>query len=90
MDIDDASGSKLATELKDEFGEEKAVYMHCDVTQKKELEGTGHPSYRGARISDRIWIMLEKITGNYNDFIDNSTNMNKYLITVPTRIYERL
>ena len=40
LDIDDASGSTLATKLKDEFGEEKAIYMHCDVIQKKELEGT--------------------------------------------------
>lgn len=39
LDINDTKGTALEKTLKTEFGEGRTVYRHCDVADKKQLEG---------------------------------------------------
>ena len=39
LDINDVAGRELENTLKDEFGSDRACYIHCDVSDKRQLAG---------------------------------------------------
>ena len=39
LDVEEELGAKTATEFQSQYGKENALFIHCDVTIKENLEG---------------------------------------------------